>query len=84
MRYTQLCRECSTSSRPAADTLDAASPAARPDLTEQLGYEMRPNRQSAVVQALRDRSGRKRPGQRGQNAEMLGWTDNYLHTCPYP
>jgi len=52
----------------------------------ELGYEVdTKSANDALVQALRDRMTASQEWVRvGKNAEMVGWTDYEVNTCPYP
>jgi hypothetical protein len=58
------------------------------NLTEllELGYEIETKSgNAALVRALQNQVSEATPWTRvGKNAEMIGWTDYRIHTCPYP
>jgi hypothetical protein len=88
-RYARLCQENARQANPprCKVRLDAGF-ASGENLTEllELGYEVdTKSANPAVVQALRNRVTADQVWTPvGKNAEMLSWTDYYLHTCPYP
>jgi hypothetical protein len=88
-RYARLCQE--NAQQPKSPhckiRLDAGFSSGE-NLTEliELGYEIETKSANpAVVQALRSRVAADTSWTAvGKNAEMLGWPDYYVHTCPYP
>ena len=88
-RYERLCQENSHQAHPlpCRIRLDAGF-ASGENLTEllELGYEVdTKSANPALVQALRNRVTAEMTWTPvGKNAEMIGWPDYTLHTCPYP
>jgi hypothetical protein len=88
-RYERFCQENSDPAYllPCRIRLDAGF-ASGENLTEllELGYDVdTKSANPAVVQALRHRVTAEQAWTPvGKNAEMIGWTDYTLHTCPYP
>ena len=87
--YAQLCRDNAQLPNPphCKLRLDAGfASGANLSLARELGYDLDiKSANPAVIQALRQRVPADAGWTRvGQNAEMLGWTDYYLTTCPYP
>jgi hypothetical protein len=87
-RYERLCQENTQQTNPprCKIRLDAGF-ASGENLTEllELGYEVdTKSANSAVVQALRSRVTDETVWTPvGKNAQMIGWTNYDLHTCPY-
>lgn len=88
-RYEQFCRDNAQPVNPPCCRirLDAGFSSGH-NLTEviELGYEVdTKSANPAVLQALRDRLAADTAWTTvGKNAEMVGWSDYRLHTCPYP
>ena len=88
-RYAQLCQENAQQAQPPRCKIRLDAGNSRGDNLSallELGYEIETKSANpAVVQALRARVTADTSWTAvGQNAEMLGWPDYYLHTCPYP
>jgi hypothetical protein len=88
-RYARFCQENAQRAHwPRCKIRLDAGFASGENLTEllELGYEVdTKSANPAVVQALRNRVTADQVWTRvGKNAEMMSWTDYYLHTCPYP
>ena len=88
-RYERLCQENARQPNPLRCQLRMdAGFATGENLTEviELGYDVdTKSANDAVVQALCNRVSDNRAWKRvGQNAEMIGWTNYQLNTCPYP
>ena len=88
-RYERLCQDNARQPQPprCKIRIDAGFCSGE-NLTEliELGYEVETkSAHTALVQTLRQRAATD-PGWRpvGKNAQMMGWTNYYLATCPYP
>lgn len=88
-RYVRLCQENARQCNPPRCRLRMdAGFATGENLTEviELGYDVdTKSANDAVAQALRKRASVDQTWTRvGQNAEMIGWTNYPLNSCPYP
>ena len=88
-RYERLCQDNARQPQPprCKIRIDAGFCSGE-NLTEliELGYEVETkSAHVALVQTLRQRAGTEHGWRSvGKNAEMMGWTNYYLDTCPYP
>jgi len=88
-RYERWCQDNARQSDPPRCTLRMDAGFARGEnLTEliELGYDVdTKSANDTVAQALRSRVSAEQAWTCvGQNAEMIGWTNYHLNTCPYP